>query len=356
MNLTNKLSKQKTRLSPFFYSQPSITVVSIRVLILLCIQILMLVLTKSFDSLKVVGFSVFGSLCVALLNYFVFKEPSYNIMHLIIQGILIGLFLPSSYPLFIVFVISFFTLFISKCIIFKNLTSWFNPCAVAIVIAWFIGKSYFPQFLVTSDLLSVKNPSVYLIQDGVFPIYNFDRVIVSFLNSKVFSIFHTTVPEGFISILCDNQSVIPAFRFNLITIISSIFIFSDRAFSGIIPSVFLIVYALLVRLFVPFIQGGSFNQGDVLLAMLSSGTIFGSIFMLQSYGTTPFSIVGKIIFGLISGTLYFFIVGCGTSPIGMVYTVLAMNVINILIRAVEEHKNSILLKKLVKTPKLVKAK
>ena len=40
-------------------------------------------------------------------------------------------------------------------------------------------------------------------------------------------------------------------------------------------------------------------------------------FMMQYPGTTPISINGKIIYGIIAGLLAFFISGEGTSPIGM---------------------------------------
>lgn len=352
MNLKNKFLKQKSLLRPFVYSRPSVSSIVIRILILLLIQIFMLFFTDSFQSLKIVGLSVLGAFCAAILNYFIFKEPLYNIFYMIIQGIIIGLFLPSSYPVFIVFIISFITIFVSRCVIFQNITSWFNPCAVAVVIAWFIGKTYFPQFIITSDLLSVKNPSVYLIQEGVFPIYNFDRAIISFLNTKVFSLLKTSVPEGILSILWDNQSVIPAFRFNLITLFSSIIIFSDKAFSSVIPFLFLSVYVLLVRFFAPIFYGGNFNQGDILLALFSSGTIFGAVYLFQTFGTVPMTLFGKIIYGILAGIIYFLLAGCGTSPIAMVYTVLIMNIINIMIKAIEEYKNKL---KIIKAnPQIVK--
>ena len=136
--------------------------------------------------------------------------------------------------------------------------------------------------------------------------------------------------------LWDTKSIIPAFRFNLLTIIASIVLFSDNSFSVLIPSIFLIVYALMVRLFFPFMSGGEFNQGDILLAILTSGTLFVSVFMIQWFGTHPMTVIGKIIYAVFAGILAFFIAGCGTSPIGMVYVVIICNILNLLIRQVEE--------------------
>lgn len=335
-----KLQTRETSMRPFIYSRPSISAISIRILLLLLVQVLMLAVTKSFDSLAVVVTAILGSLCAASLNYLVYKEPPFHSITIVIQGIIIGLLLPAGYPILVVFAITFAGLFISRTLLFKSINSWINISAVVLIIAWFVGRIYFPDFLITSDLLSVRNPSAYLIQNGVFPIYDFDRSFITFLNTRVFSLFHVTVPEGFLSILWDTKSVIPAFRFNIITIISSIIIFSDKAFSGIVPTLFLVVYAVLVRLFAPYINGGAFNQGDIILALLSSGTLFCAVFMLQWFGTTPVTMFGKIVYGIVAGALHFGINGCGTSPIGMVYTVLILNVFNTLIRALEERKYS----------------
>ena len=204
------------------------------------------------------------------------------------------------------------------------------------MIAWFIGRQYFPQFIITKDLISLKNSSVYLLQNGSFPIYSLDSTITSFLNEKVFSIFKVTIPEGFVSLLWDTNSSIPAFRFNLLTIISSVIIFADNAFSFIIPTLMLCVYAVLIRLFGPIFFGGSFNQGDIILAFLTSGTLFCSVFLIQWYGTVPIFLSGKIILGILAGIIAFLVTGAGTSPIGMVYTVLITNFVNIFIRTFQE--------------------
>jgi len=344
-NLEKYLSKQKNVVKPFIYTKPSVSEVCIKLFVLLALQIFLLIFTKSYNAVFVILTALAGAICSAALNFLIFKEPPYSSMTIIIQGLMIGMLLPDSFPLYAVFSITFFSLFLSRTLVFQSINSWINEAAVGIVIAWIIGSKFFPSFYLTPELVPIKNPSVFLIQNGTFPIYDFDRTITSFLNSSVFSWFKVTIPEGFISLLWDTQSIIPAFRFNLLTIISSIILFSDNSFSPIIPAIFLFVYLVLVRLFAPFIYGGAFNQGDILLAMLSSGTLFCAIFMIQWYGTTPITLSGKIFFGVISGIIAFVIIGCGTSPIGMAYTVLICNVVNMMIRYFEERKNNQLLEK-----------
>ena len=341
-NIDKKLKNTRISVKPFVYSIPSISSVSIRLLILLSIQILMLILTGSLRAFFVVLVSLIGSIAAAVINYYIKKEPLYNIMNISIQGILIGMLLPETFPLVTTFVISFSTILISRSIIFKNVNSWINVPAIAVIIAWYVGKNYFPQFAVNSDILPLRNSSVYLIQSGYFPTYSFDSPITAFLNKNIFSFANVTIPEGFISLLWDSNSIIPAFRFNLITIVSSIILFSDNAFSLIISSLFLFVYALLVRLFVPFLFGGNLNQGDMLLALLTSGILFSAVFLLQWYGTIPVTILGKTILGILTGILAFAIIGCGTSPVGMAYTIICSNIICMVIRIFEEKHNDII--------------
>ncbi len=335
----NKLKSCRMSVKPFVFNIPSISAVSIRFIILLSLQLVMLAATKSYSALIVILATLIGSLAASAINYFVNKEPAYNFMNIVIQGLFIGLLLPESFPPFTAFFISLATITVARCVVFKGINSWLNIASIAIIIAWYIGRNYFPEFQVSTGIINLRNSSVYLIENGTFPIYSFDNSATQFLNKFIFNLFKVNIPEGFISLLWDSHSVIPAFRFNILTILSSILIFSDNAFSLIIPSVFLFVYALLVRLFVPFLFGGNLNQGDILLALLTSGVLFCSVFLLQWYGTIPVTVPGKFVLGFVSGVAAFIIIGCGTSPVGMVYTVLFTNIASMVIRVFEEKYN-----------------
>ena len=342
-----KLKNTRISVKPYVYNIPSISSVSIRFLILLAVQVFMLLITKSYNAFFVVLTSFIGAVTASIINCYVNKEPFYNVMNIAIQGLIIGLLLPETYPLPMVFVISFATILVSRLIVFKGINSWINIPALAIIIAWYIGNTFFPQFAITSELLSLRNSSVYLIQNGQFPIYSFDTPITAYLNKTIFSITNVSIPEGFVSLFWDSHSVIPAFRFNLITIISSIILFSDNAFSLIIPSTFLSVYAVLVRLFVPYLFGGAINQGDMILALLTSGMLFSAVYLIQWYGTIPVTVGGKFLLGILSGIIAFLIVGCGTSPVGMAYTIIFSNIICMIIRIFEEKSNELTAGKVV---------
>ncbi len=342
-----KINNSRISVRPFVYNIPSISAVSIRFIILLMIQIFMLAVTKSYSALIVIATCTIAALFSAVFNQLINKEPVYNITNIILPGIFIGMLLPESYPPINAFVITSITIFISRSIVFKGINCWLNIAPLAVVIAWYIGKQYFPSYLVNSGIINLRNTSVYLIENGTFPTYSFDPSITAFLNKYIFSFFNVTVPEGFVSLFWDTHSVIPAFRFNLITIISSIIIFSDNSFSLIIPTLFISVYAVFVRLFGTFLFGGYFNQGDVILAILTSGILFCATYLIQWYGTSPITVGGKFTLGAVSGACAFAIIGVGTSPVGMVFTILCTNICCIIIRIFEEKNNEIAVAKII---------
>lgn len=104
-----------------------------------------------------------------------------------------------------------------------------------------------------------------------------------------------------------------------------------------IPGTFLAVYALLVRFVAPLFYDGPAMQVDVILAMLSSGTVFCVLFLLQWHGTVPLMNRGKFLYGFVGGVLAFCIVGVGTSSAGFVFTILLLNVLSPLIQTVENY-------------------
>lgn len=330
---------------PFIYKKPSKTSICIKMLVIILVQIILLAVTKSFSAIIVSFSCALGAVAAFLVRYFINKERGYQAVHYILSGFLTGMLLPESYPPVVAATITIFVILITRYIFIKETNNWICESALAVVIAWFIGKNYFPEFLLSADQINSKNPSLALIQSGLIPLNKVDTFITEFLNKTVFKILKVSIPDGYFSFFWDNHSVIPAFRFNIVTLLGSIWLYSDDSLSPLIPSVFIVVYGILVRLFVPMLFGGIFNSGDVLLALFSSGTFFTSLFLFQWFSTVPYTITGKIFYGFFAGILAFIISGCGTSPVGMVFTVLLSNIISVLIKVVENKHYYLNLKK-----------
>lgn len=334
-----KIKRTPVLLKPYFFQKPSISAISIRILIMLGLQILLLFATESFKAVGVITASTLGAACAAVVVHFVKKTQGFTSLILIIQGIFIGMLLPETYPVITVFFLAFILLCIDKIIFSETVNSWLNVVCVIVIIAWSIGGVYFPESLISNDILSVKNPSSFMVKNGYFPLADFDNAVTNVLNSTVLYWFKVTLPEGILSLLWDSHSIIPAFRFTLFTLISSIFLFSDDAFSGLIPAIFLFIYGLLVRFILPLVSVVPMAQGDLLLAFCTSGTMFTAVFLIQWFGSNPITLWGKILYAIFAGIVAFLIVGYGYSSIGMCYTVLICNIFNLVINVLEEKQN-----------------
>jgi len=336
-NSTKKELYKTVSLSPFKYLTPSVRTQAYFVVFALIPQLCMLFLTKSFNSLIIVCTSLFASFLAELCDYESLKKGFFAWMIAFIRGVLIGLLLPSNFPLMPIFFITLVVILINRRILGGFATSWINPVAMTVVICWIVGMKLFPSIMLTIDELQTRNPALSLIQNGTFPMLSIDAKITNFLNNKVFGILGVSIPDGYVSIFWDTKSVIPAFRFNFITIISSIVLFAFNIYGLMIPSTFIITYGVLVRVVAPFFYHGPIFQGDVLLALLTSGTLFSTLFLLQWQGTIPLMNRGKFIYGVISGVVAFFIIGTGSSSVGFVFTILIMNVVSPLIQKIENY-------------------
>lgn len=335
LKLKNECSK--ITLNPFCYVTYSLQTASLVMVCLLLLQVALLVATKSYRSLVLVGSAVLASLVAEAFFRLAHKEESKDAWSICLaQGLLTALLLPSSCSIYVAFFLTLFSFMFCKFIFGNFSSSWVNSSVLTIAIIYFLNSSYFPEAAVSLANLQSKNPSLHLIQSGTVPILKLDTSLTSFLNEKAFSHFGSMIPEGYASFFWDNGCPIPAFRFNLLTIVSSLVLFSFGFADTVVPAVFLFAYAVLVRFFSPVFVSGIPFQGDILLALLTGGTLFCATFLLQWHGSIPTTFWGKVFYGALAGIAAFFIVGCGTSSVGFMFLILMMNALSPLIQKVEE--------------------
>ena len=341
MNDTTDTLLQKKKIArPFLYLSPSAKSVSLVTALLLSVQVLMLAATKSYGALIVIASSIAGFFTADLLYAKRIARCRLSPLSDIVQGIVAGMLLPSTFSPVAVFCIALSTVLLLKYLSGSFAADWANSAVLIAAVAWIVGMSSFPESDLTRDILQIKNPSFVLIQNGVFPITGIDRAITETLNNTVFGFANISIPDGYISLLWDTHSVIPAFRFNALTLVSSIVLFAWGMQGLLVPSCFVIVYALLVRFAGSAIAGGIAGQGDMILALCTGGTLFYTVFVIQQYGTVPLSKYGKILYGTLAGIFAFLIAGCGTSPAGMIFTLLCANIVSPLIQAFEDRRDA----------------
>ena len=332
MNLFNK---NRTLIRPFTYLKESLGMEAVRMLILLCIQIALLFISSSFSAIILIACTAAASVLAditALRLVSSGEEEHFSVIISAVQGIIIGMLIPQDFPPATAFTAAFTVKFISRYFFNGFAYTWVNPAALTVVILWFTGARLFPEITITRELLSSKNPSQVLLSAGFFPLHSFDSNITEALNNSIFSLFKISIPEGYISMIWDNGSSIPAFRFNFVTLISSIMLFGSDTIKIIIPGFFMFTYLVLVRFVSPFFYDGIMFQGDMLLALFTGGTLFIAAFMLSWYGTIPCTIKGRILYGVFGGITSFFIAGVGTSSSGMIFAIVLTNLFSVIVQ------------------------
>ena len=159
-------------IAPFSFLTPSLTTISITMLCLLIPQILLLLISKAFSSVILIAISIFASVCAEFTSNKIRHTNTIFDFTAVVQGLFIGMFIPQNYPMLPVFFIVFLSLLMVKYIFGGNAESWINPVAYTVIIIYFLGISFFPEFLITKMYLETGNPGMQLIQNGDIPVFS----------------------------------------------------------------------------------------------------------------------------------------------------------------------------------------
>jgi NQR2/rnfD/rnfE family protein len=321
--------------APFVYTRLPASKINICILSLLGIQILILALSADLYALLNIIFSVLGVIFIEnLIRYLNGSKLSLS-LETIISGVLIGFFMPTEIGFIFVFALSAFSLFITKTVFGGIGKNWINPTAFAVCIAYISHPEAFPPVLANFSLLR-ENGSFFAVMEanGLIRL-KADFTITSFFNSLILHSVGVTLPEGYISLFLNSTSVIPAFRYNIITLLSSIVLFSVKAVDFIIPAAFIAVYSLLVWVFGMVPVSHTYFTGDILSALLTGGVLFSAFFVMTEPSSSPKTKYGKLMAGTLMGLFGFFICVQGASPAGIFFTIILTNIISPLIERLE---------------------
>lgn len=321
-------------LNPFCSSNPSVNDIMKMSIAVLLPQIVMLFVTRSYNSLILLLCSTAAAQCAQLI-YAVKKSRALWSWPIIFEGLIVGMAVPSGYsPVHLFFTV--FTVLLLQNFIFNSYAQgWANAVVVILIVLYFISPDLFPPFLLPHEYFNQSNAGSRLFSEGIVRAADFDIRIGNFFNSGVFYSWGISVPEGYITLLWDSQSAIPAFRFNLLTLAASLILISYKAADTLVTYTFLIVYGIAVRLLSLYPYGGLIGGGDILLAFCTGGTLFCAFFILNRFGTLPMTAAGKCVYGFIGGISMFAICGAGTSSAAVFFCLLFLNILSPAIQYIE---------------------
>ncbi|MBQ3057886.1 MAG: RnfABCDGE type electron transport complex subunit D [Clostridia bacterium] len=229
-----------------------------------------------------------------LWNIIFKKQQSAFDLSAIVTGLLLGMNLPSTIPLWMAVVGSFVAIVIVKQLFGGIGHNFANPAMTArivLMVSFPVAMtSYIEPF--TVDAVSSATPLAALYGDAASAV---------------------TVKDAFFGIQGGCIGETSAF----LLIIGGLYLVLRRVINAIIPVCFIGTVALA-----SLIAGQ--NVG---LCVLSGGLMLGAIYMATDYTTSPTTNLGKAIFGICCGLITFIIRNFGALPEGVSYSILLMNIL-----------------------------
>jgi len=321
--------------APFLITRPTVTRMSVITALTLVPQMALLALSGEYRMLAGIGIAVAGGVLAELCTAVPGRKNTFGDGTVLVAGLLTGFLLPSTLSPFIIFGVSFSGILSARVLFGGAGSCWMNPVAAAVCIAYISRGDAFPPFLVNAEGIRTVGDAFGALRLDHFTQLAHDQSLTGSMNTAVLGFFGIKLPEGYLSLFWNSPSVIPAFRYNVITLASSIVLIAMNIIDWIIPLFFFLTYGLCVRLFslLPFTNG--YAGGDVLFALLTGGTLFIGFYVLADYTTTPRSRGGKAVSGILAGLTAFLLCGPGGSPAGGVFTVILVNALNPLVEFLE---------------------
>lgn len=218
------------------------------------------------------------------------KEPTLKDLSAVVTGLLLGLNLPSTLPLWMVAIGSAVAIVVVKQMFGGIGQNFANPAITARITLMVSFPTAMTTYIVPfSDTVSSATP----------------------LSGS------QEVPTGITELFLGNYAGCIGETSSLLLLAGGVYLLLRRVITPEIPVAFLGSAALLA-----FLLGD-----DPLRTLLSGGIMLGAIFMATDYVTSPQGRLGKIIFGIGCGVITVVIRHFGNLPEGVSFAILLMNIL-----------------------------
>jgi len=204
--------------SPYILTRPTVSRMSVVTSLTLAPQVLILILVGDTSALINLAAALTGSVIAELCMSIPDRKNSFGDGVVILAGLLTGLLLPTTLSPFIALGVSFSGFLVSRVLFGGTGSYWLHPVATAVCIAFISQKEIFPQLLVSVDGMRMAGDAFGALKMDHFIQIGSDQSIASNLNSTILGFFGIKLPEGYITLFGNSPSIIPAFRYNIITL------------------------------------------------------------------------------------------------------------------------------------------
>jgi len=228
------------------------------------------------------------------------KRVTITDMSAAVTGLLVGLNMPSSAPLWLPVIGSAFGIIVVKQVFGGIGHNFLNPALAARAMLLTSWPARMTTFYLPERLIQIGADSSASFGDAVTsatPLVKSGTALYDLLMGNI---------PGAIGEVC-----------KIAILLGFVYLLIRRTIDFQIPVLFVGTVALM-----------SFMMGkDPLVAILSGGVLFGAVFMATDYVTRPMLIPGQLVFAVGAGVIVVLIREFGGYPEGVTYAILLMNVI-----------------------------
>ncbi len=304
--------------------------------------------TFGIASLPVLLLSIAASLFFETAMNLVFKVSTLRDGSAFLTGLLIGMNMPPTVPLYIPLTAAAVAVLVVKWTFGGLGGNFMNPALAGrafVFFSWTEAMSEWvpPRGLDLPDTLSTASPlgllkterflsvpakggPVEVLKEAGYYPSGMDIRVTEWLNEKILSSLGIHLPEGYIDPFVGNISGSLGEVSVLLLLAGTVYLFAKKILSWEIPVSFFSSYAVCVWIFGGLSYDLGFFSGDVLFHLFTGGVILAGFYMATDYVTSPRTVPGMLIFGFAAGLLAFLLRSFGSFPGGVCLAILIMNV------------------------------
>ncbi|WP_320130839.1 RnfABCDGE type electron transport complex subunit D [uncultured Sphaerochaeta sp.] len=293
-----------------------------------------------FRSLLVLAVSIGTAMLFEYLLGLFSKEDTLWDGSAFLTGLLVGMNMSPSIPLYIPCVASFFAIVVAKWTFGGLGANWVNPALAGRVFVFFsfttpMGRYVMPRALssIVPDALSSATPlsfvktsivsgSLGMSSDQILANAGYPASSLATSLSHAIGLSPYTI-DAFIGNVGGCIGEVSA----LMLLIGGIFLFVKKILSWQTSVSYILSVAILSWIFGGLRSDLGFFQGEVLSSVFTGGLMLGAIFMATDYVTSPITHKGQIIFGLGCGFFTFLFRYFGSMPEAVSVSILLMNIV-----------------------------
>lgn len=270
----------------------------------------------------------------------VYKENTLWDGSALLTGLLVGMNMSASVPLFVPFIASLFAIVVAKWTFGGLGANWVNPALAGRVFVFFSFTTPMSSFVTPRTLASampdaiggatplsfvktaIASGKVGMNSDAVlgaaqYPVTSFAQNISAMTGISPYTI------DSFVGNVAGCIGEVSA----VLLLLGGMYLLVRKIITWHIPLTYLLSVAVLSWIFGGIPSGRGMFSGAFLSSMLSGGLMLGAIFMATDYVTSPISHKGQIIYALGCGFFTFLFRYFGSMPEAVSVSILLMNVV-----------------------------